>query len=136
VLAPVIAASRGSTRQVAGSLQLGSAQRARAHGAAEPVDLCLEAPMAIAITQRRLLTLRIGTPNGLGIGGTVKPLLSAVPIADVDAIGVKRLALGYTVALIVRGVELRLEASAASGACAFAVAFDAAEPLAHERPGA
>jgi hypothetical protein len=124
VLAAVIAAPRGSTQQAAGSMQLGSAQRARAHGAAELVDLRLEAPMAVALTQRRLLTLRIGTPIGLGIGGHVKELMSAVPIGDVDSIGVKRLALGYTITLTVRGVAITLEANAASRARAFADTFE------------
>jgi hypothetical protein len=69
VLAAVIAAPRGSTQQVAGSTHLGSAQRGRAHRAAKPVELRLEAPIAVALTQRRLITLKIGAPLGLGIGG-------------------------------------------------------------------
>jgi hypothetical protein len=123
VLAAVIAAPRGSTQQAAGSMHLGSAQRARAHGAAELVDLRLEAPMAVALTQRRLLTLKIGTPIGLGIGGSVKELMSAVPIGHIDSIGVKRLALGYTITLTVRDVAITLEANNASGAKRFADAF-------------
>jgi hypothetical protein len=43
-------------------MHLGSAQRGRAHAAAEQVELRLEAPMAVALTQRRLITLKIGTP--------------------------------------------------------------------------
>jgi hypothetical protein len=119
VLAAVIAAPRGYTQQAAGSIHLGSAQRGRAHGAAAQVELRLEAPMALAITQRRLMTLKIGTPLGLGIGGKVKELMSAVPIEDVDSIVVKRLVLGYTITLTVRGVVIKLEANAASGAKAF-----------------
>jgi hypothetical protein len=88
---------------------------------AELVDLRLEASMAVALTQRRLLTLKIGTPIGLGIGGNVKELM---PIGDVDSIGVKRLALGYTITLTVRGVAITLEANAASGTKRFADAFD------------
>jgi hypothetical protein len=124
VLAAVIAVPRGSTQQGAGSMQLGWAQIGRAHRAAEHVDLRFEAPMAAALTKRRLVTLRIGTPNGLGIGGTVKALLSAVPIADVDAIVVERLILGYTITLAVRGVGITLEARAASGAQAVGKTFD------------
>ena len=119
VLAAVIAAPRGYTTQAAGSMHLGSAQRGRAHGAAAEVELRLEAPMALAITQRRLMTLKIGTPLGLGIGGKVKELMSAVPIEDVDSIVVKRLVLGYTITVTVRGVGIKLEANAASGAKAF-----------------
>jgi hypothetical protein len=129
VLAAMIAAPRGSTQQAAGSMQLGSAQRARAHAAAELVDLRLEAPMAIALTQRRLLTLKIGTPIGLGVGGDVKELMSAVPIADIDSIAVKRLALGYTITLTVRGDVIALETNAASRAKAFAEAFERARTV-------
>jgi hypothetical protein len=126
VLATLIAAPRGSTQQVAGAMHLGSAQRGRAHRAAEQVDLRLDAPMAVALTQRRLMTLNIGIPVGLGIGGTVKELMSAVPIDDVESIVVTRLALGYTITLTVRGVAIKLEANAASGARAFAGAFERA----------
>lgn len=122
----MIAAPRGYTQQAAGSIHLGSAQRDRAHGAAAQVSLRLEAPMALALTQRRLMTLNIGTPIGLGIGGKVKELLSAVPIEDVDAIEVKRLALGHTITLTVRGVPISLEANAAPGAKTFAATFERA----------
>jgi hypothetical protein len=124
VLAAVIAAPCGCTQQAAGSMRLGSAQRARAHGAAELVDLRLDAPMALALTQRRPLRLRIGTPIGLGIGGKAKGHISAVPIGDIDSIAVKRLALGYTITLTVRGVAIKLEANAASRARAFANTFE------------
>jgi hypothetical protein len=124
ILSAVIAAPRGYTQSVAGSMNLGSAQQGRAAGAAERVDLRLEAPMALALTQRRLLTLNVGTPIGLGIGGKVKKLLSAVPIEDVDSIVVKRLALGYTIMLTVRGAGIKLEANAASGARGLAETFD------------
>jgi hypothetical protein len=99
VLAAVIAAPRGSTRQATGWMQLGSPQRGRAHGAAEQVDL-----------RHR-------------IGGQVRKLLSAVPIGDVDAIVVPRLAMRYKITVTVRGIPIRLEANAASGAMAFAKAL-------------
>ena len=82
--------------------------------------------MALALTQRRLLTLNISTPLGLGLGGKVKELMSAVPIDDVDSIVVKRLAIGYTITVTVRGVAFKLEANAASGARALAETFDRA----------
>ena len=78
--------------------------------------------MAVALTQRRLLTLKIGTSLGLGIAraraarGAIRKLMSAVPIQNADSIVVKRLALGYTITLTVRAVPIRLEANAASGA--------------------
>jgi hypothetical protein len=129
VLAAVIAGPRDSMQQAARLMQLGSAKSGRVRGAAEQVDLRLEAPMAVALTQWRLLALKIGAPTGLGVGGRVKALLSAVPIAEVDSIVVKRLALGYTITLTVRGVAIKLEANAASGAKSLAHAFDQARPV-------
>jgi hypothetical protein len=123
VLAAVIAAPRGYTQAAAGSIHLGAGQQGRATAAAADAGLVLRAPMALALTQQRLLTLNIGTPIGLGIGGKVKELMSAVPIDDVDAIEVKRLALGYTITVTVRGAAFKLEANAASGAKALAEAF-------------
>jgi hypothetical protein len=38
--------------------------------------------MALAVTQRRLLVLRIGSPIGLGIGGSVKELVSRQRLID------------------------------------------------------
>jgi hypothetical protein len=129
VLAAVIAAPRGYTQAAAGSIHLGAAQQGRSNQAAADAGLVLRAPMALALTQRRLVTLNIGTPIGLGLGGKVKEVLSAVPIDDVDAIEVKRLALGYTITVTVRGVAFKLEATAASGAKRFDEAFDRAREV-------
>jgi hypothetical protein len=124
VLAAFVAAARGHTQAVAGSIHLGAHQQGRAGAAAADAGLQIASPMGVALTNRRLLTLRIGTPIGLGIGGSVKELLSAVPLAEVEAIDVKRLALGFTIALTVRDSTFKLEANAASGAPALAEAFD------------
>jgi hypothetical protein len=120
----LVAAARGHTQAVAGSMNLGAHQQGRAGAAAGEVGLQIASPMGVALTNRRLLTLRIGTPIGLGIGGAVKDLLSAVPLSEVEAIEVKRLALGFTIALTVRGSTFKLEANAASGAPALAEAFE------------
>ena len=120
----LVAAARGHTQAVAGSMNLGAHQQGRAGAAAGEAGLQIASPMGVALTNRRLLTLRIGTPIGLGIGGAVKDLLSAVPLSEVEAIEVKRLALGFTIALTVRGSTFKLEANAASGAPALAEVFD------------
>jgi hypothetical protein len=74
----------------------------------------LEVPMAVA--QWQVLRLRMGMPVGLGIGGKVKELRSAVPIGDVDSIGVKPVALGHTITLTLLGTEIELAATAGSRA--------------------
>jgi hypothetical protein len=124
VLAALVARPRGWTQKTAGSFVFGSRQEGRNRAAAEQSGLELTSPMALAVTQRRLLSLSIGSPIGLGIGGTAKELVGAVPISDVDAIEAKRLALGWVVTITVRGGEpIKLEANAAAGARALADAF-------------
>jgi hypothetical protein len=130
VLAAVIAAPRGYMQTMAGSIRLGAHQQGQHGAAAADAGLRLEAPMALALTQRRLMTLNVGTPIGLGIGGKVKRPLSAVPIEDVDSIVVKRVAIGFTITLTVRGVAFKLEANAASGAKRFAETVGRARPVA------
>ena len=135
VLAVVIAARRGYTQTAAGAATpvvagLGAAQQGRAEAAAEQVGLRLESPMALVLTPQRLITFRIGTPIGLGIGGKVKDLLSAVPIGDVDSIKTRRLLLGYTITITVRGTSFKLEANALAGAKRLVAAFDRAKATA------
>ena len=133
VLAGFVARPRGWTRSAAaagvGGLggavgrELGARQQSQAHTGAEQAEFRLESPMALAVTQRRLLVLKISSPIGLGIGGDVKELVSAVPVGDVDSVEVKRLLLGKTVTVTVRGVPFKLEANALADASGLAEAF-------------
>lgn len=126
VLASFVARPRGWTQAAAGSIHVGAAQQGKAIAAGARAGLELASPMALALTQRRLITLEIGAPIGLGIGGGVKELVSAVPIEHVDAIAVKRLALGQVVTVTVGGHPIKLEANATARANALADAFDRA----------
>lgn len=83
--------------------------------------------MALAVTQRRVLSLKVGSLIGLGMGGQVEGLVSAVPIGDVDSIEVKRLAMGKTVTLTVKGIEFVLEVGAGANAKGVAEAFERAK---------
>ena len=123
VLVAVVAAPRGHTQSIAGAKGLGAKQKGRQVEAADQAGLRVEAPMALALTPRRLLALKIGTPIGPGMGGKVKELLSSVPIADVDSIEVKRLLLGSRIILTVRGVPVKLEAGAGARTKDLAEAF-------------
>ena len=78
--------------------------------------------MALAVTNQRLLSLKISNPVGLGIGGDVKELVSAAPLSDVDSIELKRLAVGKTVTVTVRGTPFVLEVGVGAGANAKGVA--------------
>ncbi|MEA2419225.1 MAG: hypothetical protein QOE60_1431, partial [Thermoleophilaceae bacterium] len=101
MVAAIVVRPRGWTQAKAGhggpgavAAQIGAAKQARNFQAAEQAGFEITSPMALAVTQRRLLSLKIGSPIGLGIGGKVKELVSAVPVSEVDAVDVSRLAVG------------------------------------------
>ncbi len=124
ILAAFVARPRGWTQAMAGSRRLGSAQQSQAHAGAEAAGFQLASPMALAITQRRLLSLGLGAVVGMGVGGAVKELVSAVPLSDVESIRVKRLLMGKTVTVTVRDDEFKLEAGARANAKGVASAFE------------
>jgi hypothetical protein len=140
VLAALVARPRGWTQAAAGAGAgglagavggaLGARKQSQAHAAAEQAEFRLASPMALAVTQRRLLSIQIGSPIGLGIGGEVKELVSAVPLSDVDSIEVKRLLLGKTITVTVRGVPFKLEANALADASGLVEAFSGAKAAA------
>jgi hypothetical protein len=98
--------------------------------AAEESGFEITSPMALAVTDRRLLSLKISSPVGLGIGGDVKELVSAAPLSDVDSIEVKRLAVGKTVTVTVRGTPFVLEVGAGANAKGVAEEFERAKAVA------
>ena len=69
----------------------------------------------------------ISNPVGLGIGGDVKELLSAASLGDVDSIELKRLAVGKTVTVTVRGTPFVLEMGAGANAKGVSEAFEQAK---------
>jgi hypothetical protein len=137
VLAAVVARPRGWTQSnasagggaVAGLVggAIGGKKQAQNVGAAGAAGFEITSPMALAVTQRRLLSLKIAAPIGLGMGGKVKELVSAVPVSEVDAIEVKRLAVGKTVTVTVGGVPFVLEVGAGANANGVAEAFERAK---------
>jgi len=86
--------------------------------------------MALAVTPRRLLSLKVTAPIGLGIGMKVQELVSAVPVSEVDSIELKRLAVGKTVTVTVRGVPFVLEVGAGADAKGVAEALERAKAAA------
>jgi hypothetical protein len=137
VLAAVVARPRGWTQATASAGggaaagivggAIGGKKQKQNVEAAEDVGFELASPMALAVTQRRLLSLKIAAPIGLGIGGKVKELASAVPLADVDSIEVKRLAVGKTITVTIRGVPFVLEVGAGANAGGVAGEFEKAK---------
>jgi hypothetical protein len=123
IVATCIAQAKGYSRMMVSGLQLGKGEVGRSSSAAEAGEVRVANPMALALTQRRLLTLGISAPIGLGIGGKVKELLTAIPLAEVDSIEVKRIALRKNITITVRGVEIPLETNAKANAGGLADEF-------------
>jgi hypothetical protein len=137
VLAAMVARPRGWTQSnaspgggaVAGLIggTLGGKKQQQNVGAAEEAGFEITSPMALAVTNRRLLSLKISSPVGLGIGGDVKELVSSAPLSEVDSIELKRLAVGKTVTVTVRGAPFVLEVGAGANAKGVAEALEQAK---------
>ena len=124
VLAAFVARPRGWTQGVAGSIHAGAGQQGAAHAAAEAASFRLGSPMALAITDRRLLSLSMGAQVGMGVGGGVKDLLGQAPLSAVDAIEVKRLLVGKVVTVTIRGNSFKLEVGAGANTKGVVAAFE------------
>jgi hypothetical protein len=127
ILAAFVARPRGWTQAMAGSRSLGASQQGKARDGAEAAGFQLASPMALAITQRRLLSFEIGSPIGMGAGGEVKQLAGEAPVGDVDSIEIKRLLLGKVITVTVRGVPFKLEANAKADVKGLVEAFERAK---------
>jgi hypothetical protein len=127
VRAVLIARPRGWSQSTGGLPALGDHQQQKAEAGAAEAGVRLASPGGLVLTNRRLLTVQTGEALGMGVGGSLKEVLSAVPITDVDSIKVRRLLLGYVVTLTVRGSEFKLEANAAAGAKPMAQALERAK---------
>lgn len=64
---------------------IGGRKATQQRRAAQDAGLRLASPMALALTDKRLLVLRVSPPIALGKGGDVKDLVSEAPLADVGA---------------------------------------------------
>jgi hypothetical protein len=124
ILAAIIARPRGWTQAMAGARNLGHAQMNRAEAGAEASGFALASPMALAVTQQRLLSLKIGSPIGMGIGGKVKELAGSVPLAQVESIQIQHLAIGKTITITIGGQPFVLEANAAADAKGLVAEFE------------
>ncbi len=132
VLAAFIAQPRGANMARAGGLApsaIGGRKVKEARSAAEAGGLQLARPMALALTDRRLVVLKISPPIAMGKGADVKELVSAVPLGDVDSIEIKRLLVGKVVVVTVGGVPIKLEAGAGANAKGLAEEFARAREL-------
>jgi hypothetical protein len=137
VLAAIVARPRGWTQSnaspgggaAAGVIggAIGGKKQQQNMAAAEDSGFEITSPMALAVTDKRLICFKISNPVGLGIGGDVKELVSAAPLSEVDSIEVKRLAVGKTVTVTVRGTPFVLEVGAGANAKGVAEEFERAK---------
>ena len=140
VLAAIVARPRGWTQAVASAGggaaagiiggTIGGKKQRKSIDAAQQSGFELANPMALAVTPQRLLSLRVTAPVGLGIGMKVKELVSSVPVGEVDSIDVKRLAVGKTVTVTIRGVPFVLEIGAGADAKGVVEALERAKAAA------
>jgi hypothetical protein len=116
-------AGGGALAGIVGQTLGGKKQQENTAAAAES-GFELANPMALAITDRRLLCFEVGNLIGMGMGGDVKELVSAAPLSEVDSIETKRLGVGKTVTVTVRGTPFVLEVGAGANAKGIVEAFE------------
>jgi hypothetical protein len=121
-----VSQARGTAAGVGGVVGAAASTLAKPgqeHEAAAAAGLEIASPMALVLTDRRLMTLKTGTSIGLGMGGGVKGLMSAVPLAEVESIETKRVGLAKRVELTVRGVVFNLECNVGASTDELATSF-------------
>jgi len=132
VLAAFITQPRGTNVAMAGGLApgaIGGRKVKEARRAAEAGGFQVTSPMALALTDGRLVVFKVSKPIALGKGGDIKELVSAVPLSDVDSIEVERLLVGKVVVVTVRGAAVKLEAGPGANVKGLADEFARARAL-------
>lgn len=122
-LAAMVGRPHGWSQSAAGSMIIGGSQQQRATDAADAAGFALASPMALAITDRRLLSLSMGAQAGMGLGGGVKELVGQAPLSDVDDVKVKRKLMGGQVEVSLRGEKFSIDYGAGANAKGIAAAF-------------
>ncbi len=132
ILAAVVAQPRGTTTSKVGGLApqaIGSAWARKSRGGAEAAGLELTNPMALALSQKRLLVFGLDT-TAFGKPKGVKELHSSAPLEEVESISVKRLLVGKTIVVAMRGGGAKLEAGAGQDAKGLVTQFERAKATA------
>jgi hypothetical protein len=112
LVAAMTASPRGrNTATAAGGVgsMIGSKMVSGQVGKAKAAGLRIESNVALVLTQRRLMTVKVGFSMGGAITG-VKEFLSAIAVSDVESIEAKRFGLGGVLIITPRGGEpIKLE---------------------------
>jgi hypothetical protein len=126
IIASFVAQPRGTTTSKVGGLApqaIGGAWAGKSKKGAEAASLKLANPMALALSDRRLIVFAIET-SAMGKPKAVKELVSSVPVGEVESIQVKRLLVGKTVKVSANGAEAKLEVGAGQDAKGLAEQFE------------
>ncbi|MFL5894675.1 MAG: hypothetical protein ACJ76Z_06115 [Thermoleophilaceae bacterium] len=107
-----------------GPQAVGEVWRHKSSKGAEGAGLQLASPMALALTERRIIVFTGTTSAGSGKIKEVTDLVSSAPLGDVESIQVKRLLLGKTVNIAMTDGEVKLEVPSGQDPKGFAAEFD------------
>ena len=121
-----MAQPRGTSNSKVGGLApqaIGGAWAGKSKKGAEAAGLALTNPMALALSDRRLLVFKIET-SAMGKPKAVKELFSAVPVGEVESTQVKRLLVGKTMSISANGAQAKLEVGAGQDAKGLAEQFE------------
>ena len=129
IVASIVAQPRGTSTAKAGGLgpsSIGSAWAGKSKKAGKQAGLALTNPMALAVSDKRLLVFAIET-SAMGKPKSIKELFSSAPIAEVDSVAVKRLLVGKVVTVGMGGAEVKLEVGSGQDAKGLAAEFERAK---------
>jgi hypothetical protein len=102
---------RGATTAAAGGLlagEIGARWAGKQRKGAEAAGIALGSPGAIAITATSLVTMQVKV-SAMGAIKEVSEVLSVVPLADVDALEVKRMGLTGVMEITAGGSSFKVE---------------------------
>jgi hypothetical protein len=91
---------------------------------AESAGLQLASPMALALTQHRIVVFTGKAGGASGKLNELTDLVSSAPLSEVESIRVKRLLVGKTVSIAMAGGEVKLEVPAGQDPNEFAEHFE------------
>ena len=126
IIASIVAQPRGTSNSKVGGVApqaIGSAWAGKSKKGAEAAGLKLASPMALALSDRRLIVFKLET-SGMGKPKGVMELVSSLPVGEVESIQVKRLLVGKTMTVNANGAEAKLEVGAGQDAKGLAEQFE------------
>jgi hypothetical protein len=109
---------------------IGGAWAGKSHSGAEGAGLALTSPMALGLTEKRVVVFSAKAGGMSGKVNEITGVHSSVPIGAVDSIKVKGLLVGKTVTIATGGGEVKLEVPGGQDPKGFAEQFENARAAA------